>query len=114
MPVNLLGVSVLAQQAAQHPQPLHPQQLGGQAGLPGPPPLTCCRHKLSGTPSHDSMQSSQSEQPSQSRPSIPDHLRMPTLGVSRVWMLALSGQAAIAEYLPKEYLVHSASWVLLR
>ena len=41
MPVNLLGVSVLAQKAAQHAQPLHPQQLCGQAGLPGPPPLSC-------------------------------------------------------------------------
>ncbi len=47
VPVNLLGVSVLAQQASQHPKPLHPEQLCGQAGLPGTPPLTC---RISTTP----------------------------------------------------------------
>lgn len=41
VPVDLLGVSVLAQQASEHPQPLHPEQLCGQPGLPGTPPLTC-------------------------------------------------------------------------
>ena len=47
VPVDLLGVSVLAQQASQHPKPLHPEQLCGQAGLPGTPPLTC---RISTTP----------------------------------------------------------------
>lgn len=40
VPVDLLGVAVLAQQSAQHAQAAHPQQLGGQAGLAGTPALT--------------------------------------------------------------------------
>ena len=39
--VDLLGVSVLAQQPAQDTQATHPEHLGGQPGLPGSPPLPC-------------------------------------------------------------------------
>ena len=46
MPVNLLGVSVLAQKATQYTQPLHPQQLCRQASLPGSPPLSCSMEDL--------------------------------------------------------------------
>ena len=46
--VDLLGVSVLAQQAAQHAQPPHPQHLGGQARLARSPPLTCVANTVSG------------------------------------------------------------------
>ena len=39
--VDLLGVAVLAQQAAQHAQPPHPQHLGRQPRLARAPPLAC-------------------------------------------------------------------------
>ena len=40
--VDLLGVAVLAQKAAKDAQAPHPDDLGGQASLPGTPALTCC------------------------------------------------------------------------
>ncbi|KFM28487.1 hypothetical protein F751_5714 [Auxenochlorella protothecoides] len=39
--VDLLGVAVLLEHAAQHAQAAQPQDLGGQAGLAGSAPLTC-------------------------------------------------------------------------
>ena len=39
--VDLLGIAVLAQQAAQHAQASHPQDLRRQARLPRAPPLSC-------------------------------------------------------------------------
>ncbi len=39
--VNLLGVAILAQEAAQDAQAPHPKHLCGQACLPGTPALTC-------------------------------------------------------------------------
>lgn len=41
--VDLLGVPVLAQQAAQHAQAADPQQLGGQARLARSTALACVR-----------------------------------------------------------------------
>ena len=39
--VDLLGFTVLAQQAPQHTHPPHPKNLGGEPSLPGTPALTC-------------------------------------------------------------------------
>jgi hypothetical protein len=39
--VNLLGVTVLLEQTAQHTGAADPQNLGGQASLPGSVALTC-------------------------------------------------------------------------
>jgi hypothetical protein len=38
--VNLLGLTVLAQEASQNSHPPHPQNLGGEPSLPGTPSLT--------------------------------------------------------------------------
>lgn len=39
--VNFLGIPVLLEKSAQDPESAHPQDLGGQAGLPGTLPLAC-------------------------------------------------------------------------
>ncbi|BAS85050.1 Os03g0579550, partial [Oryza sativa Japonica Group] len=41
--VNLLGLTILAQQTPEHTHPPHPQDLGGEPSLPGTPTLTIAR-----------------------------------------------------------------------
>ena len=41
VPVNLLGVAVLLEHATKDAQAPHPQDLSGQAGLPGSSALAC-------------------------------------------------------------------------
>ena len=45
VPVDLLGVAVLAQQPAQHAHAADPQDLGGQPRLAGSPPLACAGYR---------------------------------------------------------------------